>query len=104
MTKHYVGEAGTNLILDTGVLIGSATQQYITYRKPDGVTIGSFSGSLFSSYSQLAATIGTYFVSHTLAATDLDQPGEWRFQAYVGAVGGTWHGEMVKINIYDLYE
>ncbi len=104
MTKHYVGEAGTNLILDTGVLIGSATQQYITYRKPDGTTTGSFVASLYSSYSALAQLTGTYLLLHTLLATDLDQPGEWRFQSYIGAVGGTWNGETVKINIFDSFE
>ncbi len=104
MIKHYVGEVGSNLILDTGVLIGSATQQYIIYRKPDGVTSGSFSGSLFSSYSQLDGQIGTYFVSHTLLAGDIDQPGEWRMQAFVASISGTWLGEMVKINIYGNFE
>ncbi len=104
MTKHYVGEAGTILILDTGVSIANATLQYIIYRKPDGSTIGSFSGSLYSSYSQLAAAVGTYFVSHTLVASDLDQPGEWRFQAYVAAATGTWWGETVKVNIYSDFE
>lgn len=104
MTKHYINEAGTSLILDTGTLIGSATQQYITYRKPDGTTTGSFAASLYSSFSVIAQLTGTYLLLHTLATTDLDQSGEWRFQAYVGAVGGTWWGEMVKINIYGLYE
>ena len=104
MSKHYVGEAGTNLILDTGTNIASATQQYITYRKPDGVTTGSFSASLYSSYSQLASAIGTYLILYTLIASDLDQSGEWRFQAYVGAIGSTWNGETVKVNIYGAYE
>jgi len=104
MIKHYVHEAGTSVVLDTGVLIGSAVTQYIYYRKPDGVTSGTWTASLFSSYSQIAGATGTYFVSHTLAAGDLDQPGEWRFQAYVAAIGGTWWGELVKQNIYDLYE
>jgi hypothetical protein len=104
MSKHYVAEAGTELILDTGILIGSATQQYIKYRKPDGTTSGSFAASLYSSYSQLAGTIGTYLLKYTLLTTDLNQPGEWRFQAYIGAVGGTWLGEMIKVNIYDAFE
>ncbi len=104
MTKHYVNETGTSLILDTGVLIGSATQQWISYRKPDGTTTGSFAASLYSSYSTLAQATGTYFLFHTIGRTDLDQPGEWRFQAYIGAVDGTWYGETVKQQIYDVFE
>lgn len=104
MTKHYVNETGTDLILDTGILVGSATQQYIKYRKPDGTTTGSFAASVYSSYSALAGLTGTYLLKYTTTATDLNQPGEWRFQAYIGAVGGSWLGEMVKINIYDTFE
>ncbi len=103
-TKHYVTETGTSLILDTGILIGSAIDKYIKYRKPDGVTVGSFAASFYSSYSQLAGLTGTYFLSHTLIPTDLDTPGEWRFQAYVGAVDGTWYGEMAKVTIFDIFQ
>lgn len=101
--KHYVGEAGTSFILDTGVLIGTVTEQYIKWRKPSGLE-GSWAASLYSSYSELASLTGTYLLSHTLGVTDLTEPGMWRFQAYVGAVDGTWYGETVKISIYDKFE
>jgi hypothetical protein len=106
MSKHTVGEIGTDLILDTGVLIGSATSQYIKYRKPDGITEGSWAASLYSSYSLLAdpAAIGTYFLKHTIASGDFDTPGEWRFQAFIGTSTGTWFGEAVKETIYDKFE
>ena len=104
MTKHYVGEAGTLLILDTGILIGSVTEKHIKYLKPNGTTTGSFSASLYSSYSQLADATGTYLLSHTLVTTDFDQPGEWRFHSWVAAVDGTWMGELVKAKIYDTYQ
>lgn len=103
MSKHYVGEAGTDLILDTGVLIGSATEKYIAYKNPAGVT-GSFSASLYSSYSALASLTGTYLLKHTLVTTDFTIPGEWRFQAYIGAVDGTWRGETVKLTIFDNFQ
>lgn len=104
MSKHYVGEAGTLFVLDTGVLIGSATQQYIKFKKPDGVTSGSWSAELYSSWSALASATGTYLLSRTLLTTDLSIPGIWKFQAYVGAVDGTWFGETVDVNIYDAFE
>ena len=104
MAKHYVGEGGTLILLDTGILIGSAGDQYIKYRKPDGITEGTFAGSLYSSYSQLAQATGTYFVSYTLTTADFDTPGEWRFQAVVAAVGSTYFGETVFLNIFDEYQ
>lgn len=103
MVKHYVNEVGTDLVLDTGHVIATATEQYIYYKDPAGNT-GSWSADLFSSYSQLAGTIGTYLLKHTLEAGDIAVSGEWRFQSYIGAVDGTWYGELVKYDIFDLYE
>ena len=103
-SKHYKDEVGTDLILDTGILIGTVAFQYIKYKKPDGVTTGSWDASLYDSYSELAKLTGTYLLLHTLDVGELDQSGEWRFQAWVGAVDGTWFGEVVKENIYDEFE
>lgn len=103
MDKHYVGEVGTDLILDTGVNIGSAGNQYIYFKNPNSV-VGSFSASLFSSYSQLAQDTGTYLIKHTLQAGDFTIPGEWRFHAYVSSVAGTWHGSLVKAVIFDTFQ
>lgn len=101
--KHYVGEAGTLFVLDTGVLVGSVTAQNIRYQKPGGVT-GSWSASLYSSWSELASATGTYLLSRTLLQTDLDTPGIWKFQAFVGAIDGTWFGETIELNIYGAFE
>lgn len=101
--KHYVGETGTDFILDCGVMIGSASAQYIKYKTPAGI-IGSWSASLYSSYSTIAAAIGTYFVKRTLLTTDFSVPGEWKFQAYIGATDGTWYGETVDLTIYDAFQ
>ena len=103
MNKHYVNEVGTQLILDTGVLISTATEVYIKFRNPASV-VGSFSASLYSSYSQLAQATGTYLITHTLVASDFTVPGKWKLQAYVGAVAGTWLGETVDLRIFDTYE
>jgi len=104
MSKHYKNETGTDLILDVGVSLSTTpTVVCINYESPSGV-IGTFYGAVYSSYSLLAAAIGTYFVKHTLAYTDLNESGEWEFQAYVGAVDGTWWGENVKEIIYDRFE
>src|SRR3990167_9791991 len=102
MTKHYVGEIGTELIFDVGILIGSVTAQQIKYLKPDGVTEGTFSASLYSSYSILAGgLIGTYFVKYTIASGDWGTSGLWKMQPVIGTSGGTWFGETVDLNIYD---
>lgn len=103
MIKHYVNEVGTDFVLDTGFVIATATEQYIKFKNPAGVE-GSWAADLFSSHSKIADAIGTYFLKHTLEATDFSTPGEWRFHAYVGAIDGTWVGELVKYEVFDIYE
>ena len=103
-SKHYKGEVGTDLILDTGVLIGTVDYQFIKYQKPDGSTQGSWTATLYSSYSEIAGLTGTYLLKYTLDAGDLDVSGEWIFQGWVGAADGTWFGESVIENIYDDFE
>jgi hypothetical protein len=104
MSKHYKNEVGTDLILDTGVDLISITSNFIYYKKPDGVTTGTWASALYNSYSALASATGTYLLKYTLASGNLNQSGEWRFQAFVASTSGTWWGEMVKVNIYDQYE
>ncbi len=103
MNKHYITEAGTDLILDTGILIGTVQDQYIEYTDPNGVT-GSFDASLYSSYSAIAELTGTYLLKYTLKTTDITVSGTWKFQAYVAAIDGTWWGETVKYDIYGKFE
>ena len=103
MAKHYVNETGSDFLLDTGVLIGTATEYYIKYKNAAGVE-GSWSASLYSSYSSLAVATGTYYLKRTLVYGDLNIPGDWKFQAYVAAMDGTWYGELAKITIYDEFQ
>jgi len=104
MSKHYKDEVGTDIILDTGVLVGTVQFQAIKYQKPDGTTEGTWVASLFDSFSKLAQLTGTYFLKYTLDAGDLDQSGLWKFQAWVGAIDGTWFGETVEENVYGEFE
>lgn len=103
MIKHYVNETGTSFILDCGILIGSVTEQCIKWKKPSGVT-GSWAADLYDSYSDLASATGTYLLSHTLEYADLSESGDWKFQAFVAAIDGTWHGETTELNILGLFE
>jgi len=65
-------DIGLQLRLNTGVDISGASVARVDYRKPSGAT-GSFTG----------AATGTYYVAYTLQSGDIDEDGEWEFQAYV---------------------
>jgi hypothetical protein len=84
--KHYVGEVGTSIVLDTGIALAGATVIQIKYLKPDGTT-GYWSASIVDSTK----------VSYTLAANNIDQAGTWAFQSYVEVSGGKWTGETTQI-------
>ena len=103
MTKHYVGEAGIDLVLDCGVNVGTVAWSAIKYKTPAGVE-GTWTASVYNSYSALAELTGSYLIKKTLATTDFTVPGEWRFHAHVGAVDGTWIGELVKYTVFDEFE
>lgn len=103
MSKLYINTIGTDILLDTGIDLSDIAVQQIWYRTGAEV-IGSWAGSLFSSYSKLAGNIGTYFVKYTLAAGDISDAGAWRFQAYVANTAGTWWGEMIEETVFNELE
>ena len=103
MTKKYIGEVGTEILLDTGILIGSATSYYIKTKDPTG-TVGTFAASLYDSFSTLAGATGTYFLKYALVSGNITVPGDWKFQAFIGTNAGTWYGEMVKVTLYDAFQ
>ena len=102
MNKHYVNEVGTDLLFDTGVDVSTSTEQFVKYSNPLGT--GIWTGSRYSSYSEIAEAIGTYFVKYTLAGTDFNVSGEWEFQAQIGAIDGTWYVETVRMDVFAEFE
>lgn len=86
--KIYVGDIGTEILLDTGVNITTATVHNIKYKKPDGTT-GTWTGTV-KDFTK---------ISYTVQAADLDQAGTYTLQAYVVMVG-YWSGETVTFIVY----
>lgn len=89
MTKPYVGDTGTAIVLDCGQNITAATARTIEVRKPDGSTA-----------SWTASASGTDAISYTTLAGDLDQQGQYRLQALVTLPSGTWRGETAVLTVY----
>ena len=103
MSKHYIGEIGTQILLDCGISLSDITNAQIYYKKADGV-VGTWPGTLYSSYSDLAGAEGTYYVSYTLAGTDFNSSGDWELQAVVANTAGTWYGETAQMTVYGTFE
>ena len=86
MTTVFVGDVGTEISLDCGVDVSTATVRNIVVRKQNGgkLTWG-------------AVADGTNAVKHVTILGDLDAPGSWKLQAYVEMPGWKGFGEVATL-------
>lgn len=89
MSKVYVGDTGTAIILDCGQDVSAATARSIEARKPDGTTV-----------SWAASASGTNAIRFDTLAGTLDQAGKWRLQAKVTLPSGLWRGATAELVVY----
>jgi hypothetical protein len=88
--KVYVGDIGTQIVLDCGQDISAATARSIEIKKPNGRTV-----------SWPATASGTNAITCTTGGSNLlDVSGAWQLQAKVTLPSGTWRGETVALNVY----
>lgn len=91
-TKLYVGDIGTEIILDTKTDISGASSVAIKYMKPGTTSISSWVGTILD---------GTK-VRYVLQVDDIDVSGTWKIMAYVNMGAWAGHGETVTLSVYDL--
>lgn len=72
MTEVFLGDTGTEIVLDCGVNVTTATVRKIVARKQNGVKV-----------TWLASLDGTNAIKYTTTEFDLDVAGTWYLQAYV---------------------
>jgi hypothetical protein len=81
MAKHYVGEIGTQVIIEFDSDISAASGVWMETKKPDGVTIEVWG----------SAVVSGIYVVHTVESGDFDQAGQYSVQPYIALSGG-WSG------------
>ena len=92
MSKVYVGDIGTEIVLDCGTSIVTATTLKIKVRKPSGQLV------------EWTATLkGTTQMSYITQSGDLSVDGVYRLQAYVVMTGWTGRGETADLIVYKDY-
>lgn len=94
--KHYVGEVGTNIIIDCGKTITEATNVSISVKKPDG-TLATRSAVIYS----IAGVVR--YLRHTTVTGDLDQSGLYEVQAVLTLGGWTGRGETANFVVFDTF-
>lgn len=89
MTKVYVGDTGTEIALDCGVDVSSATVRKILVKKP-GAT---------SAIEWAAVADGTNGIKRVAVVGDLDVAGTYYLQAYIEMPGWSGRGEMATLEV-----
>ena len=92
MSKVYVGDIGTEIILDCGSDVSSATVRKIKAKKPDGTTV-----------DWAAVASGANAIKYTTLTGDLSMAGNWLLQAYIETPAWTGLGETFNLTVYQAY-
>ena len=90
--KYYVGDVGTEIIVDTCSDIITATLARLIVEKPDG-TVVNWDG----------AVVDDTKIRYVVSVGDFDQVGEYRLQAYVEMPGGTWRGNTTSFKVTQVF-
>ena len=89
--RIYVGDYGTEVILDTGSNVSTSTVRKIQYEKPDG-TSGEWVASVYNEN----------YIKYTTQQDDIDQAGKWKFRAYIEMPTWVGYGTVATKEIYSL--
>jgi hypothetical protein len=86
--QSYVGDIGTEIIVDTGETLASATKTQLKIKKPDGTTV-----------TKDATVSDVTKLLYSAIAGDLSIPGEYVVQAYVEFADWNGHGNPAHFNV-----
>lgn len=92
MSKVYVADVGTEIVLNCGADVSAATVKSIKVQKPDGTTT-----------SWAAVLEGTNYLKYTIQDGDLDQAGAWKVQAYIEIASWKGLGETAKLKVSEAF-
>lgn len=93
MSKTYVGDVGTEIILDCVIDISTATVLKIFVRKPDSTATVEWN----------AVAEGTTKIKHVAADGDLNYPGTYTVQAYIKMPLWKGRGEATTFTVNNLF-
>ena len=91
MSQVFVGDIGTEIVLDCGAVVSSATARKIYALKPNGTKV-----------TWTATADGTTAIKYVTQINDLDIPGVWQLQAYVEVSGWKGSGEVAELEVKSL--
>jgi hypothetical protein len=91
--KIYVGDIGTEIVLDLGINVSGASTLNMKVKKPSGVVV-----------TWTAVVDGGTLIKHVCEAGDLDRAGIYLIQAFVAIGGFSGHSVTVEVPVYDRFK
>ena len=95
--KHYVGETGTQVIVDCGVDLTASTVQKLKVKLPDG-TLAEWSATVYTIDN------APNYLLHITSSSDFGDDGTYEIQSYIEIGGWKGVGETAFLQIFDLYK
>ena len=90
--KHYVGEIGTEIIVEANSDISAASGMYLYVKKPDG-TMAQWD----------AVVVSGVYLRHISESGDFDQAGEYSVMPFAALSGWAGYGETDTFTIHKLF-
>lgn len=89
MSAVFVGDEGTDIVIDCGIDISTATvRRIVVQKRENGPKI-----------YWVAVPASATAMKYTTLAGDIDVSGTWKLQAYVETPSWKGHGEVVEMNV-----
>lgn len=94
MSKYYVGDIGTIILLDTKVDMSTygVTYTSIKVKKPDATEV-----------EWLATVYNNSIIKYTIQSGDLDIAGQYNLQAYIESPSWSGRGDTVKFEVLEKF-
>lgn len=91
MSKHYVGDVGTIIHVETGHDLSAATTLELRVTKPSGDAV---------TWTGTVAGDDDTIIQYIAKTGDLDEAGTWKIQAYVASPDWTGLGDTAAFTLY----
>lgn len=91
--KVYVGDIGTDIIVNCGSDISDATDRKLMVKKPDG-SIVEWDADIYQSN----------YLKYTIVDGDFNLQGVYKLQASLTLSGWSGRGETVNFTVYPVYD
>lgn len=91
--KYYIGDIGTEILVDCGCDITGATLTRFVVKKPDNTEV-----------EWTAIIEGTNYLKYTVITGDFSVAGKYSLQVALTLTGWTGHGETTYFDIYDFFK